>query len=405
MSATPWQANEQFIAKSINARPDIIYRESDVPAYTLPDPLALPNGGRVKTAEQWAQHRPVVLDTFAREMFGRSPGMPASLRYELLEQDDTAVAGRATFKRVAVHSEHAGRKHTFEIVMLVPNDAPAPCPAFMLINFRAKDRLDPHAAWRTDFWPAEQGIERGYAMIAIEAKALSIDDDPAVYRDGIINLFEGGRDPRPGDAFGTLAAWAWGASRAMDYLETDPAIDEKRVAIIGHSRGGKAALWTGATDERFAMVISNNSGCGGAAISRRRFGETVSRINAMFPGWFCGNFKRYNHREDELPFDQHMLVALIAPRFVYVASADDDLWADPRGEYLGLAHASPVYALFGHEPVEAGNMPPLDQPITAGPRGYHVRSGPHGLTAVAWGHYMNAADELWAASHGTLERR
>lgn len=391
-----WQADRQLVERLERERPQFLWDEAKVPGYELPDPLRGGDGSVVRTAEEWPRRRAEILELFRTQMYGRRPGKPERLAFEVVQEDPAAMDGAATLRRVAVVSRQAGREHRFEVTLFLPNVSSRPVPVFLLLNNRGPENTDPTRREKSGFWPAEEVIARGYGVAAIQNRELA-PDDKETFRDGVIRLFEGDvpAESRSADACAALAAWGWGGSRALDYFETDKRIDAKKIAVLGHSRGGKAALWAGAEDERFALVISNDSGCGGAALSRRRFGETVAQINRSFPHWFCGNFKNYNDREDELPLDQHMLIALIAPRAVCVGSADEDLWADPRGEFLSVAHASPVYALWGHPPMGPEDMPSLDRPLVAGPRSYHVRSGGHNLTPEDWRHYMDFADGLW----------
>ncbi len=395
------------------------YDESKVPDYTLPDPLVMQDGTKVTSAEMWrTKRRPEILELFRKHVYGRSPDRPKGMTFKVFDHDPKALNGKAMRKQVTVSFTGKPDGPSMDILMYLPNQAKKPVPLFVLLNFQGNHSIstDPAIKLCTSWlprkrtgvvknrateeargvakarFPVEKILARGYGLATIYYG--DIDPD---YHDGFKNGVHGAFDKehgekRPADAWGSIGAWAWGLSRAQDYFETDKDVDNQRVMVLGHSRLGKTSLWAGAQDQRFAIVISNDSGCGGAALSRREFGETVGRINTVFPHWFCANFKTYNNRVNDLPVDQHMLIALAAPRPVYVASAVEDRWADPKGEFLAAKHASPVYRLFGLEGLPADTMPKVDQPVH-GTIGYHCRTGRHNLTEYDWQRYMDFADK------------
>jgi len=393
-------------------RPDVIYDEARVPAYTLPDVL-----GQARDAKAWPARRQQILEMYRTEVFGRSPAKPANQKFNVEGVDKNALGGRAVRKLVTISFGSGPKLH---MLLYLPAGKKA-APVFLGLSFSGNQTVcgDPGIPlgeeWlrdpatkemvkrtapetsrgrSTEQWQLDRILERGYGLATIYYGDIEPDFDGGMKYGVRPVFFRPGQTEPAADEWAAIGAWAWGLSRAMDYLETDREVDARHVAVFGHSRLGKTALWAGAQDTRFAMVISNESGEGGAAISRRDFGERTKDLNTRFPHWFCANFRKYNDREDQMPFDSHFLLALSAPRPLYVASAEGDQWSDPRGEFLGAVHASRVYELLGKPGIGTDQMPGLNQPIMH-TVAYHIRDGKHDVTAYDWEQYLKFAEMHW----------
>ena len=394
--------------------------EAKVPAYTLPDPLVCSDGTRVTNVMTWREkRRPELVRLFEEQVYGRAPGRPSAMRFETLSVVTNALGGLATRKEIAIWFTGKADGPSMTLLLYLPNAAKQPAPAFIGLSFNGNHAITSEpdirlsdrwlaerngdcvtnnratAACRgseASRWPVEKILARGYAL----ATAYYGDLEPDFAEGWKLGVRASLSPASTNTVFqpeewGAIGAWAWGLSRALDYLEIEPRVDAKRVALLGHSRLGKTALWAGARDERFAIVIANDSGEGGAALARRRFGERTANLNRAFPHWFCGNFKKYSDRENDLPVDQHELIALVAPRPVYVASATEDLWADPRGEFLAAKGAERVYQLFDRPGLGVATQPVADWPV-GDFIGYHLRTGKHDTTDYDWTQYLNFAD-------------
>lgn len=403
-----------LFGQNTNAR--INQDESKVTPYVLPNVLKCNDGTIVQSVRQWERkRRPELLNMFSKEEYGLTPkNSGIKVEYELVASDAAAFGGLATQKQVLFKFTGAnGKKHEALLLLYIPNAPEGRVPVFVCYNFHgnqtttpaenvifspSKDLTEPLGSkdWirgeKQSRWPFEMVLKRGYAVATMCYHDIW-PDRPDLRPYGISPLFDDYKeDSRTADEWGAIGTWAWGYSRIADYLQTEKRIDRKRMIVLGHSRLGKTAIWAGVQDKRFKVVISNNSGCGGAALAKRVFGENMARITGSFPHWFCLSFNQYSENEAALPFDQHELLALVAPRYLYVASAEEDKWADPKGEYLSAYYAGEVYRLYGMQGLPSPEPPAILQPQHFDV-GYHIRAGKHDITEYDWQCFLDFCDK------------
>jgi hypothetical protein len=377
----------------------------------LPDPLVLFNGTKVTTKEQWfKERRPELKKLYEHYMFGVAPPAPkVNARIERI--DPQALGGKATLKEITLTFAGVDGPKV-HLLLIVPNKRKGPAPVFVGMNFCGNHAVlnDPKIAlnpnWMyanrkgvknnratdasrgtdVDVWNIEGAIDRGYAVATFYSG--DIDPDRADVREGVHKYFGKEYD------WSTVRAWAWGYSRVIDYLVTDPDIDATKIVAVGHSRLGKTTLLAAAVDERIAVAIPHQAGCGGTGPSRRRGdkgAESVKRINTSFPHWFNVHFKAFNDEPERLPFDQHCLIAMCAPRPVLLSNADEDRWANPTGQFELLVAADPVYRLIGAKGVAATKMPAIGK-LMDSPLGYFMRDGKHSMNREDWRVFLDFAD-------------
>lgn len=397
------------------------YDEAKVAPYTLPDPLVFADGTRVAAPDQWPRRRAEIVALFEDQMYGLVPPPPATLRLETLEECDI-LNGRARRKQLRMwfRADNTGPK--IDWILFIPNAAPRPVPAYIGLNYYGNQEIDPDPAIRLTegwlrnndkhfitgnraseksrglnpaSWPYETLVTRGYALVTACYGDIA-PDDKVLYTNGVHVLFPPST-PGVGNDTTALGAWAWALMRGMDMIEREPMIDARRVAAIGCSRLAKTALLAGAKDERFAVIIPNQTGGGGVPLAKRDYGENVALQNQNFPYWFCGNFRKYSDNEAAMPFDQHMLLAACAPRRLYVSSFPGR-WFDPYGEFLSMKAAEPVWRFLGHDGLPAESWPDDLAPALGSHLAYHRRPFEHGIATYDWQAYLAFTDKAFGVT-------
>ena len=387
------------------------YDETNVGTYTLPDPLICADGSRVTTPATWTQKRRAeILDLYRENIFGRSPAAGTNVTFNVWEISTNALGGTATRKQVEINFSGTADGPLAHLLLYTPAGKTS-APTFLCLSFTGNYTatedpavaIFPEWSWKTKQfgmpknpvrgsaarnWKIAEAIARGYGVAIVCYTEIEPDlAGGAGFKFGVHKNFP---TPQKND-WGGISAWAWGASRALDYLQTDKDVDARRVILFGHSRLGKTVLWAGAQDERFAAVIANGSGEMGAALSRRDYGETVDDVCKRFPYWMAGNFLQFSNRWSALPVDSHFLISLIAPRPLFLNSGSDDKWADPMGEFLAASAATPVYQLFGKTGITETNFPPLDEPLKHD-IWLNCHVGKHDVLPTDWDKFLDFAE-------------
>lgn len=403
--APPAQAPSTSLGNDANGNPRRValktghvsnYDETKVRPYTLPDPLVLADGTRVRDAETWRRRRrPEIIQLYTSEIFGRVPAGAPKVTWRVTGTDAAARGGAVAIKRIAGIMADLERPR-IALTLYTPAAASGRVPIILLVNFGGGSGSAPAAAVPAGEPPvAAEILARGWGYATIAYQDIQPDRATSL-AEGVIALARPpGQTPAPDD-WGAISAWTWGVSRTIDYLETDPAVDATRIALQGHSRLGKTALWASATDTRIAAVFSSCAGEMGSALSRRDWGETVDDMAQNFPWWFSASYQKWAGRWNEMPVDAHMLIALSAPRPVFLTGGTKDQWADPVGEYLAAVAAGPVYRLLGRKDLGiAQAQPPLDTPVTGGDIGWHYHTGLHAATPEDWRAFLVFLDKYF----------
>ena len=355
---------------------------------SIPELSKTISGQTVDSVEIWEKfRRPEIMNLMSEYIYGVQPvEKPEDLKFEVSEEKKLFTRHSITRKIIKISFSD----YQFQVFGYMPLKCNKKIPAFVYVMHEfQEEKCDLENSIECPFVPIEDIVSRGYGIFIMPTSSIAPDcDAKAEYKQGIYPYIEPKSYVRKDNSWATISAWSWGASRVMDFLETDSMIDRDKIIVVGHSRGGKTALWAAATDTRFCCAISNNSGCAGAAMHRTKIGEHIKDINRT--DWFCNNYRKYNDKEDMLPVDQHMLIASISPRLCYVSSSSEDKWADPLAERYSCRLANEVYDLYGMKGVVLPDEPvEMDKAYHEGNIGYHVKTGEHSITKQDWDMFLD----------------